>query len=328
MTDGFVEALLAAPIGVALLARLEERGADVDEIGLGELLDLAVLTGMVDVGPWISEAAANAAEAYRRAEARRPVAEAVARRFDDELHRPIDLDAQEWWTTDGRYRERIAPLFVHLDGVYGAGQLTWAGLWTVGDPPEGVQEQLVGAWELEDGTVSRWHLPVHADVRVFEVHRPEDWARLVVEHPRPAAADQEGWELPGRNQDRRHVEALAGVPGQRALRYEVRRHLVPDWRSVAEAYDGVHLSWAGFLTSEGCVTDLDRGDVAMLRYWFSERTLWLRDVFGEPAPMAAPHLPLTAEQGVDRSPVDVRVDAERRGRDERALRLLLGRALD
>lgn len=327
MTDGFVDALLSAPIGVALLARLEERGADVDDVALGELLDQAVLTGMVDVGPWISQGADTAAEAYRRAEDRRRIAEALARRFGDELHRPIDLAAQEWWTTDGPYRTRIAPLFEHLDGVYGAGQFTWAGLWTVGDPPEGVQEQLTGAWELEDGSVSRWHLPVLPGARVFEVHRPDDWARLVLDHPRPAADGQEGWELPGRNQHRTHVEALAGVPGQRALRHEVRRHLVPDWRSVADDYDGVHLSWAGFLTTEGCITDLGGGDVAMLRYWSSERTLWLRDVFGEPEPMAAPHMPLTAEQGGDAGPVDVLVDDARREDDRVALHLLLGRSI-
>jgi len=35
---------------------------------------------------------------------------------------------------------------------------------------------------------------------------------------------------------------------------------------------------AGFLTGGGYVSDLDGGDVTMLRYWFSERTLWLRRV--------------------------------------------------
>ena len=69
----------------------------------------------------------------------------------------------------------------------------------------------------------------------------------------------------------------------------MRHRLVPDWAAVAADYDGVHLSWGGFLTAEGYVSDLDGGDVTMLRYWFSERTLWLRDVFGEPVPLDAPH---------------------------------------
>jgi hypothetical protein len=30
--------------------------------------------------------------------------------------------------------------------------------------------------------------------------------------------------------------------------------------------------------------------LTVLRYWSSERTLWLRDVFGKPEPIAAPAL--------------------------------------
>lgn len=101
----------------------------------------------------------------------------------------------------------------------------------------------------------------------------------------------------------------------------MRRHLVPDWRSVADRYDGVHLSWAGFITSEGCITDLDDGDVTMLRYWFSERTHWLADVFGQPAPA----LPLGVAQDGGAGPADVRSDRERQRHDADVLRQLLGR---
>ena len=136
--------------------------------------------------------------------------------------------------------------------------------------------------------------------RVFAIHRPADWARLVTEHPRDASREPHGscWELPTAEHAQRtdgspgwaaaydvgpaDVSALLMLPGQRAARTTIRRHLVPDWGSVAEHYAGVHLSWAGFITSEGCITDLGDGDVAMLRYWFSERTHWLADVFGTP----------------------------------------------
>ena len=89
---------------------------------------------------------------------------------------------------------------------------------------------------------------------------------------------------------------------------------MPDWRRVADAYDGVHLSWAGFITSEGCIVDLGDGDVAMLRYWFSERTHWLRDVFGDPEPLAAPET-----EASDILAVDVTTDASRRRHDELVL---------
>src|SRR5690606_31424987 len=86
------------------------------------------------------------------------------------------------------------------------------------------------------------------------------------------------------------LEELLAVPGQRAARPVICRHLVPDWWSVAERYDGVHLSWAGLVTAEGCVTDLGGGEVALMRYWFSERAHWLADVFGEPRPLPGPVL--------------------------------------
>ncbi len=68
------------------------------------------------------------------------------------------------------------------------------------------------------------------------------------------------------------------------------RHVLPDWDAVASEYDGVRLSWAGFITTEGFVSDLGDHGATMLRYWSSERTLWLRDVFGEPDPLEAPLL--------------------------------------
>jgi hypothetical protein len=60
---------------------------------------------------------------------------------------------------------------------------------------------------------------------------------------------------------------------------------MPDWERMAADVDGVHLSWAGAITAEGCVVSVPGfGDdvVTMLRYWSSERTLWLNDVFLTP----------------------------------------------
>lgn len=346
VTDGFVDAILASPLGVTLLARLETRARypegrglvldtapesvvaaaeAVRDMSFGELVELAVLTGELDVGPWIPDAAQTAAAAYRHAEERVPIAQALNDRFVTELHEPIERHAQQWWSTAELPVDRLAPLFWDFDHVYGAGQFTWAGLWTVSDPPEVAQEQLVDAWELYGGPISRWRLPVRPEARIFEVHRPADWAHLVMEHPRAAEPRQESWELPGVNQRPSEVTTLAAVPGQRAARTTVRLHLVPDWRSVADHYDGVHLSWAGFITAEGCITDLDDHDVAMLRYWFSERTHWLADAFGEPQPAAMPVLPTRVAQGGRDVPVDLRSDRERRRRDEHALLRLLGR---
>ena len=347
VSDGFADSMLESPVGVALLARLESQtrnrpahGLVVDspqdavnaaadaihDMSFGELLEQAVLAGE-DVGPWISDATTTAASAYRHAEQRAPIARALNDRFGVALHAGIDRDAQQWWTTElsAFSLNLTAPLFRRFEHVYDAGQFTWAGLWTATDPPGVAHSDMIDAWELYPGPVTRWHLPVLPEARVFEIHRPADWARLVIEHPREAASHLEYWELPSANQNQAELSALMTLPGQRAARTHIRRHLVPDWRSVADHYDGVHLSWAGFITAEGCITDLDGGDVTMLRYWSSERTHWLADVFGEPEPAPPPSSgrPQLTNQSTGAN--DARTDSDRRRHDVQSLTRLLGR---
>ncbi len=345
-TEGFVEAVLAAPLGVALLARLEAEAtrpegysrisgtspsrvkaavAFVEEMSFGDFVKVAVHTGYMDVGPWISDAPQTAALAYRDALARTPIAVAISDRFGEALHSRLNGDAQQWWVTSGPWNYTLAPLFQKFEHVYEPGQFTWAGLWTVSDPPMVTHADLVSAWEMYDGPITSWRLRSKPDARVFEINRPDDWVQLVAAHPRQAGPNTECWELPGINQNPAKLSALLGIGHQRATRTAVRFHMVPDWRSVAEAYDGVHLTWAGFITSEGCITDLGNQDVAMLRYWSSERTLWLADVFAEPEPMSPPFL--CDETLPDGSPSTLSVDqiAQRQRRDRTFLHELLGR---
>ncbi|MEO6571319.1 MAG: hypothetical protein ABIO83_07200, partial [Ilumatobacteraceae bacterium] len=224
-------------------------------------------------------------------ERRAAIAEAIAERFADQLHAPIDRGSQQWFADGHPWLELRPPLFGRFDDVYGAGEFPIAGLWTATDPPPDALLEMVGAWELETGPITRWWLPARPEARVFEVHRPADWARLVTAHPR-IAEPHPGWELPGVNQHVTDIAPLRASIGQRAARTSVRHHVVPDWQSVAGQHDGVHLSWAGFITAEGFISDLGDGDVTMLRYWFSERTMWLADVFGEPRDAPDPQINL------------------------------------
>ena len=312
--DGFVDAVMASPLGVSWLAVLEAGGRDdvhgwsptsptadptavsaaadrIGEMSFGRLVEAAVFAAVFESGPWMGDAPARIAAAYEQAERRAPIAEAVAERFGDRLHAPIDHRAQQWFTDGHPWFAERAPYFRRLHDVYAAGEFTFAGLFTATDPPPEALSEMVGAWEMETGPVTRWWMPVRPDARVFEIHRPADWARLVTAHPR-AAEPHPGWELPGTNQHVTDIAPLLGSPGQRAARASVRHHVVPDWQSVADQYDGVHLSWAGFITAEGYIDDLGDGDVTMLRYWFSERTLWLADVFDEPRPATDPQINL------------------------------------
>ena len=131
--------------------------------------------------------------------------------------------------------------------------------------------------------VTRWRLPIHAGVRLWNVDCPSDWVRLVETYPKVATRPHTGWELPGPNQYPSDTKMLRSFEKTNAVRIAVDRHVLPDWEAVAHDFDGLHLSWAGFLTAEGFVSNLSAGGVTMLRSGGSERTLWLHDVFGNPA---------------------------------------------
>ena len=343
----FVDHLLAAPAGVALLACLEAeqredvswfdalKDSTVDAVGhaansvsempFGNLLALAVSSAEELAGPWSGRALLSLPYLYECAPQRRLIAEAVAEYFESRLHRGADLDAQEWWrdrfdvegaSSPGR------PLFRDFSEVYGNGEFTHSGLWSVTHPPLEINDDLFSAWDFTRMPVTRWHLPIHAGVRLWNVDHPSDWVRLVETYPKVATRPHSGWELPGPNQFPSDTRMLRSLETQHAVRIETSRHMLPDWHAVAHDFDGVHLSWAGFLTTEGFVSDLSDGGVTMLRYWGSERTLWLRDVFGEPTPLAPPTFSnrFGMDHEIEESQVVVRL-----AEDRELLTTLLGR---
>ncbi len=344
-----VDDLLAAPIGVALLDRLEaahrralrhpfdalddsdpeavaQAIAGVTSLPRGRLLRLVLEAAHLG-GPWTARAPEALALAYRQASAREELATSLWRRFGDGLAGPPDLEAQEHWDSEALAERRIEPAFTDYARVYGNGEFTWAGLWTIGAPPSELHDELPFGWDFDGSPISRWRLPVDPGARVWNIDRPEDWVALVERFPRLATVRHAGWELPGPNQRRGDVDRLASLERQHGVRRTIGRHVLPDWTAVAAELDGVHLSWAGFITTEGFVSDLGRGGVTMLRYWASERTLWLRDVFGEPVPLGPPR-PLGSHPGrsPDRPGGETGQLPATRSAALRALRRRLGRA--
>jgi hypothetical protein len=247
-------------------AAVEAAVRAVGSMSFGDLCAVAVDAAESLVGPWVSRAAEAAAAAYRCADARRPIAAAIGERFDRELHAPMDPAGQQWWTsaTRGDPATDRRRLFQNYREVYGNGEFTWAGLWTVTDPPPEVHDDLVSVWEIFPGPISRWRLPVDPGARVYEVHRPHDWLALVTAHPMEAMRPHGGWELPGSNQSI-EKSGLLDLPQQKAAVRDLATHVLPDWSSVATSFDGIHLSWAGFITTEGYVITADDGKVTMLR---------------------------------------------------------------
>ena len=81
----------------------------IGEMSFGTLVDAAVYAGVVESGPWMGDAPAKVAAAYEQAERRAPIAEAVAKRFGDELHAPLDHTSQQWWTDSPPWNESRLP---------------------------------------------------------------------------------------------------------------------------------------------------------------------------------------------------------------------------
>ena len=78
------------------------------------------------------------------------------------------------------------------------------------------------------------------------------------------------------------------------------------------------------LTSEGhivSIPELGPRVVTMLRYWRSERTLWLHDVFGVPQPLSTPQVSVHSNT----TAIATTDDPKRGATDPRVLTTLLGR---
>jgi hypothetical protein len=104
-----------------------------------------------------------------------------------------------------------------------------------------------------------WAVGIDPAARVYEVHEPGDWGRLAATHPKDVTAS------------RRHDwSRWTGREGQ---------WILPDWRSVAAQWDGVHVSVAGYLSAARMAVEIGGGAATLLAGWDADQTLWLRDVF-------------------------------------------------
>lgn len=94
-------------------------------------------------------------------------------------------------------------------------------------------------------------------VRVYEVRQPNDWAELVARFPIDLSRARRGvwWRS-------------TGVDG---------RWYVPDWQAVAEAFDAVHVTVEGYLTTAGEALPVPGGHT-VLGGWNPDVTYWLSDV--------------------------------------------------
>jgi hypothetical protein len=162
------------------------------------------------------------------------------------------------WALAPRGRRGGAEVIV--TGTWWSGPLggtIWTSRGNIGDLPAvglACAEDPLGEEEFEV-----WAVGIDPAARVYEVHEPGDWGRLAAAHPRDVTAS------------RRHDwNSWTGREG---------RWILPDWRSVAAQWDGVHVSVAGYLSTARMAVDGGDGAASLLAGWDADQTLWLRDVF-------------------------------------------------
>lgn len=92
-------------------------------------------------------------------------------------------------------------------------------------------------------------LKIDSQVKVYEIAGPESWHNLCAQYPA-------SWDIEQRED--RHI-------------------LVPDWRAVSQDWDGVHLSFGGWITTEQVRRWSSVGE-SMMEFWNAEKTVWLSAV--------------------------------------------------
>lgn len=337
----------------------------VSTVSMGEILSHAVTTAEWEIGLNVSGSPGKVASAYRLVDQRRPIAVALAARLEAALHEPVDLDNQQWWTSapeelQPSARSRECPLLWTTSNLSAEVHEAVVCYWDFGQQTSHWRIAIEGQPRIKEihrpadwvelverypdpsantGYHICWKFRNPESARRLEGRRLErrlegmstgdvaneftyfprsPWQRLVLKLHDRQHRDTWLYELVG-------IRELLAVPGQHAARRGASQIVNVDWNAASEDYDGCHLSWAGFLTTEGYVCDLGNGSFTMLQGIGSEHTLWLADVFGAPTPLDAPQGLPTATSG-DHG-IDVTTNHRRATQDLLNLEVTLGRRL-
>jgi hypothetical protein len=176
-------------------------------------------------------------------------AEALA---TEQRHRPRRfrrrVDSGEWWSTPG------------ASGLVASQLVTTTGPGT-GLPAVG----LVLVEDAADPSSARlWPLAPDPQARVYEITEPADWAHLAETYPLDLSWSKD--------------------PDWSTITGETGPWIIPDWATVGQDYDGVHLTVTGWLTTAGRAVPAGAAHTVVAG-WDPDTTWWLTDSLhphGEP----------------------------------------------
>jgi hypothetical protein len=241
-----VETIASSPVGIRLLDALVFEGfasarplTDLSEAALYELVARAA----VEIS----------GEKWSAAPGRSwPWEDVVSAEKVEHLARAVaTCEVARWWS--GGIFDRLQVWLGREHSVPVGGQLhvactgkprtqIWTSSAVAGNPSAWWPVMKAGAdGPPPDGPCSIWRLTPDPEARVFEIRAPADYQWLCEMFP---GAVEDGF-------------------------------IQPDWDAAAEHFDGIHLTVAGLIRTQGVNIETERGP-AMLEGWDAESTAWLR----------------------------------------------------
>ena len=126
----------------------------------------------------------------------------------------------------------------------------------------------IGLWLMEDfhgwNRAACWPVAAGLPVRIFEVNDPQSWADLVERHPLDVTDSR--W------------------PDWKRTTGRVGSWLIPDWSSVSDEFDAIHVTVYGYLTVAGSAVSVGGDSATLMAGWAPDETVWLTDVLGTNGP--------------------------------------------
>jgi hypothetical protein len=109
-------------------------------------------------------------------------------------------------------------------------------------------------WMVDENEVRVWEVEAPKDAKMYEVHRSEDWVRLIERFPR-------SYPNPPMGEWLRWTDCSGPW-------------LLPEWKAISKHFDSVHVSLAGYLSTS--YRALPIGDqFTILSGWHPDSTSWV-----------------------------------------------------